>query len=82
VNCPSCSALHLRKVKQGPLTGLFVCRCGTVAGPRPLAEAIRLGISLPLWSLIHSRIVDARATGYEAAVIRQVAVSQSQSVGA
>jgi len=61
MNC-RCGKLHLNKRKTGPYKGLFICRCGGVAGPKPLYEAIRRGIPVELWSKIHNAWIDQRAT--------------------
>lgn len=62
------------------MAGIFVCRCGRAAGPRPLVEAKAWGVSLWVRNLIHRRLV-AEGVGsgprYKAIVAGMVAVARA-----
>lgn len=71
MHCGHCGNRKLKKRRTGPMAGFFVCRCGRVAGPRPLIEARMWGVPLWLRNLINGQMVDDGPAVTPAIVARQ-----------
>lgn len=71
MHCNHCGARKLKKRRSGPMAGLFVCRCGRAAGPRPLLEAMQWGVPLWVRNLVNGQMVDEGPATTPAIAARQ-----------